>query len=327
MGSRFGRGSGPMAPGRMARMFRLARGGICALLLMPTLSLAAHDLLLMEPDARNAARGESALALASGIGAWHEQPAAIALQQGESLVLDYVDHVQDLRLMRSSWGSSRWEPWQVGLSLVHLDFGQLDGLDGEGVSTGEFQAGETLLLAGVGHRLPDVAGGTLHAGLQAGWLSGRIDDARSRALLGGGGVVWKRGQLSLGAALRNVGTVTSTYGSSPQELPRSRELGIAWRLAHLPFTLSVGWQRVLDRPAMVKTGGEFLVARRWRVGLGYHVERGDERLAGVDGDANRGFSAGVGGQLPGGFDVQWAWTSYGEMGSLNRLALAWQMRP
>ncbi len=327
MGSRFGRALSQWTCFPQTVAWRMGSFGLGAMLLLPTTSRAAYDLLLMEPDARAAACGESSLALSSGISGWHQQPAAISLQQGESLVLNYVDHVQDLRLLATSWGSDRWAPWNLGLSVVHLDFGTLEGLDDAGASTGEFQAGETLLLAGTGRRLPDVAGGTVHAGVHAGWLGGRIEDARSQALLCGGGLLWNRGQLSLGAAMRNVGTVTSSYGSAKQELPRAQELGAAWRLAHLPFTFSVGWQRVLDRKAVVRTGGEFLVAHRWRVGLGYHVERGDERLAGVDGEASRGFSAGVGGTLPGGFDLQWAWTSFGELGSLNRLALAWRVRP
>jgi len=284
-------------------------------------------LLLLEPDGRAAARGESAVALAAGIGGWHQQPAALSLQEGGSVVLDYLDHVQDLRLVGTSWGGDGAAPYKVGLSLVHLDFGQLEGLDENGVATGSFDAGETLLLAGVGRQLPPVGGGTVHAGVQVGWLSGRIDDARSQAFLVNGGLMWRRGQLALGAALRNAGVVTQDYGSHPDALPRVVEAGAAWRLAHLPFTWSLAWQRIQDRDPLIKAGGEFVVAKRWRLGLGYHVERGDERLAGVDGEASRGFSAGLGATLPGGYDLQWSWTSFGELGSLHRLGLAWQYRP
>jgi len=133
--------------------------------------------------------------------------------------------------------------------------------------------------------------------------------------------------LSLGVALRNLGRSLDDYGEQGVDLPASWELAAAWRLAHLPFTWSLAWQRIRGRDPFAKLGGEFLVAGRWRLDLGYHVERGDERLTGVSGEANRGFTAGVGGRLPHGLDLQWAWSSYGELGALSRLSLSWRPAP
>jgi hypothetical protein len=231
-----------------------------------------------------------------------------------------------MQVLGTTWGTDRLSGWQVGLGVLHLDYGKLEGLDEQGQSTGSFDAGSTLLLAGVARQLPDQWGGRLDAGVQAGWFTGSIDEASSSALLANAGLRWQRGQLALGATARNLGSVLSSYGTHEDHLPRSLEVGAAWSLAHLPFTWSLAWQRIQERDPFFKLGGEFQVAQRWRLDLGYQVERGDDRLSGVSGEGSRGFSLGVGGRLPRGFDLSWAWSSYGELGALNRLALTWSYR-
>jgi hypothetical protein len=295
-------------------------------LALPLAGLASYPLLLLDVDARGAARGGSALADAHGLEAVHGNPSALAGLEGESLAMLYVDHLQDLKVVGTHWATDRVAGWKLGLAALHLDYGQLEGLDGQGDPTGDFTAGSTVLKASVARRLPDQAGGRLEAGLSAGWAQESIDEASSSALLLDAGLSWRRGQLSLGAAARNVGVVLSDLGSSADELPRSWEAGAAWRLAHLPFTWSLSWQAIQDRDPFLKLGGEFRLGERWRLGLGYQVERGDDRLGGVSGEGTRGFTAGVGGRLPQGFELAWAWGSLGELGSLNQLSLSWRYR-
>lgn len=283
-------------------------------------------LLLFEPDARSAARGESAVAASPGLAGFHVNPASLSEVEGGELSMVYVDHLQDMQVLGTQWGTDRLPGWSVGAALLHLDYGDLEGLDEQGVSTGSFQAGATLLLAGLARRLPDQLGGRLDAGVQAGFFLGQIDEASSSALVVNSGLDWQRGQLALGVTARNAGQVLSSYGDSRDRLPLTLEAGAAWSLEHLPFTWSLAWQRIRDRDPFIKVGGEFRVAKRWRLDLGYQVERGDERLSGVSGEGSRGFSLGVGGSLPHGFELGWCWSSYGELGSLNRLALGWRYR-
>ena len=294
--------------------------------LLPCAGLAAYPLLLLDADTRGAARGGSGLADAQGLEAVHGNPAALAALEGDVLSMLYVDHVQDLSVVGTQWATDRLAGWKLGLSALRLDYGDLEGLDGDGDPTGSFSAGSTALKASVARRLPDQAGGRLEAGLSAGWIQESIEDATGSALLLDAGLSWRRGQLSLGLAARNLGTVLSDLGSSADKLPRSLEAGAAWRLAHLPFTWSLAWQSIQDRDPFLKLGGEFTVAGRWRLGLGYQVARGDDRLSGVSGEGTRGFTAGVGGRLPQGFELGWAWSSLGELGSLNHLSLTWRYR-
>lgn len=319
MRKRLGRDFGAhpvMAPAWLALLF----------LTRPAAALTGYPLLLLDPDARSAARGESGLAVTEGMEGFFQQPAATALLGDDAVTLLYVDHLQDLNVLSTSWGSPRPAPWSIGVGILALDYGKLTGLDEQGVETGAFDAGETLLLAGLARRLPDQWGGRLIVGAQAGLLLANIDDARSSAVLANAGAGWRRGQLALGLAVRNLGAVLSDFGQTPENLPATLELGAAWRLEHLPFTWSLDWQKIRERDPFFKLGGEFQIAERWRLGLGYHVERGDERITGVTGEGGRGFSLGVGGSLPHGIDLHWAWSSYGELGALNLLSLTWRYR-
>lgn len=307
-----------------SRPRRALLAGLAGIFLM-TLSLqAAFDLLLENPDARDAARGESSLALAQGVLPSLRNPAALSLASGQEVGLSYVDHLQDISVLGTSWGGLEWKGNRLALHFLRLDWGDFEGLDEQANPTGSFEAGENLVLAGIARQLPDVGDGQLHAGLQAGFVNSKLDDESASAMLLNAGLRWQRSQLSLAASLRNAGTVLSEYGSSGIDLPASLDLGGAYRLKHLPFTMSIGWRKTRDRDAFLSLGGGFELARRWQIDFGYHLGRGDDRLSGVSGEGSRGISAGVGGALPRGFRFHWAWSSYGELGSLNRFTLSWQ---
>lgn len=313
--------------GRRRRSPRLAPSlatAFAALALSPAAGLTAgFSALDIEPDARSAARGESSLADVAGLAAIRLNPAGLASSERDEAGFVYLDHVLDVSFLAAGWAGSRWGGWHLGLRAERLDWGDLDGYDADGASTGGFDAGDTRLGAAVARGWQDVGGGRLQAGLGAGLLFSRIDDAEATVLGLDLGVQWKRGGLSLGGAARNLGTVLSDYGDAGTGLPTRLELGLAYGLEHLPFTWSFAWSDPADGDAFLKLGGEFLLAQRWHLGFGYDAGRGDDRLSGVDGESLRGFSAGVGGDIPGGFRFHWAWSSYGELGSLNRFSLGY----
>jgi hypothetical protein len=317
--------SGKDSMGFLTSMFtRSIRLGLLGILFCAIPGMAAFDLLLENPDARDAARAESSLAMAEGLMASLRNPAGLAAMDAQEFGLSYVDHLQDISLLGASWGGLEWRGNRLALHFLRLDWGELDGMDDDGASTGTFSAGESLVLAGIARRLPGIAGGSLNAGLQTGFIHSTIDDASASALVLNAGLGWQRERARLALALRNAGSVLSEYSGSPVDLPLSLDLGGAYRLKHLPFTLSLAWRKVRDRDAYVMFGGGFEFGSRWQLDFGYHVGRGDDRLTGVSGESSRGFAAGVGGKLPRGFRFHWAWSSYGELGSLNRFTLGWQ---
>lgn len=284
---------------------------------------AGFAALEIEADARMAARGESALADVSGLSSFRGNPAGLAELQNDELGLVYLDHVLDIRYLAAGWATPRFGDWTLGARVESLNWGGLDGYDAAGNPTGEFDAVDTRLGVAAARGWEGVGGGRLQAGIGAGLLLSSIEAYDASVLGLDLGLQWKRGGLALGAAVRNAGTVLSDYAEADTEVPMRRELGIAYRLAHLPFTWSLAWSKPQGDDAFVKVGGEFLIARRWHLGFGYHGARGDDRLSGVDGEGLRGVSAGIGGEIPGGFRFHWAWSSYGELGSLNRFSLGY----
>jgi hypothetical protein len=99
-------------------------------------------------------------------------------------------------------------------------------------------------------------------------------------------------------------------------------VGLQKSLAHLPFTWSLAWEQERTQDPGMTVGGEFLIANRWHLGLGYNFSLGEDRLSEVSGESMRGLSAGVGGRVVEEVHFHWAWSSFGELGALNRFTIS-----
>jgi len=289
--------------------------------------------LLAEPDSRYAALAGSRVSSAEGVGGLHQNPAAAAGMAGQELSFAYLDHVQDLRLFSTAWATGRYAPWVLSAGLLHLGYGKFEGYDEFGRPTRDFGVSDNLVHLGLARHGENVFGGLLKTGVQLKVAWSRIEDASARALAFDLGATWSGPSgLALGGRLLNQGAVLKEFADGKTSLPGIVEIGLSKALAHLPFTWSLSWQKPLswmnhwDRDSFFRAGGEFLIAGRWHLGVGYDFGRGEDRLRDVSGDSSKGLSAGVGGRLPGDLAFHWSWSSYGELGSLNRFTIAWTLQ-
>lgn len=274
--------------------------------------------LQIQPDSRVAATAGSSLAGASGVGALMLNPAATAGQARNTAQFLWLDHIQDINYLNTSVCLVPAAPWVVSAGFSHLGYGSMDGRDTQGQPTGEFDSSDNLVFAGVARELgPVLVGGTL----KLGWST--LDEAGASLLVCDLGL---QGELGAGfrggVSLRNAGRVLSEFGSSDTPLPRTVSAGVSRTLAHLPFTWSLAWQQERDQDSEVLLGGEFLIANRWHLGLGYNFGLGGDRLANISGETTRGLSAGVGGRIVEEVTFHWSWSSFGELGALNRFTLS-----
>lgn len=274
--------------------------------------------LQIQPDSRVAATAGSSLAGASGVGAVMLNPAATAGETRNGVQFLWLDHIQDINYLNTSVCLVPAAPWILSAGFSHLGYGSMEGRDTQGQPTGEFESSDNLVFAGVAREL-----GSLRAGatLKLGWST--IDDAGASLLVCDLGLQGELGAgFKGGVALRNAGTVLSEFGTSDTPLPTTVEAGLQKSLAHLPFTWSLAWQQEQDQDAEIILGGEFLIANRWHLGLGYNFGLGNDRLADVSGETTRGLSAGVGGRIVEDVHFHWSWSSFGELGALNRFTIA-----
>ena len=281
-------------------------------------SLAGFPYLQIQPDARVASTAASTVAGVSGVGGLQLNPASVAGLGDNQAQFLWLDHLQDINYFNTSISLKRYAPWILSAGFSHLGYGSLDGRDEFGVSTGSFESQDNLVFVGAARELGAVRAG---ANLKLGWST--IDDARASLLAMDLGLQSRVGKdFLLGAALRNAGKVLSDFGSSETPLPVTLQLGVQKSLEHLPFTWSLAWEQVKGQDSNMTVGGEFLVARRWHLGLGYNFGLGEDRLSAVSGESTRGLSAGLGGRIMEDYHFHWAWNSFGELGALNRFTIS-----
>jgi hypothetical protein len=280
------------------------------------------DLLNLDPDARSAARGESCIASVDNCAGLYLNPASVARVAGRQAGFVYVDHLQDIKLLNTTFATSEFGKYVLSIGFSHLDYGKMDGRDFTGMPTGDFEVSDNMIHLGAAKSIGTLADGKLDAGLLLKYAWSKIDESSANAIVLDYGLRWNKELFSIGASLRNSGKVLADFGASDTSLPLAFEVGFSNTLKHLPFTLSCSWIKETDLDAYLKTGGEFVIAGRWHLGFGYNFGSADDKNSGIDGDSSKGLSAGIGGEIAKGFEFYWAWTSLGEVGALNRFTLS-----
>jgi hypothetical protein len=282
----------------------------------------SFPLLLMDGDARSAARGSMGVAVEFDGVNLSATPAALAQIVKSEAGFHFLNHPANMKVLSAQYATKKYAQMALALGVSRLDYGDLVGRDLDGTPTGSFSAGESLLQLSAAKALGPWQGGNLFLGARVGFLAASLDDASASALMASVGADWRRGGLAIGVQAKNFGHVLSDYASASVTLPEQLEIGLAHRLAHLPLTWSVAYLSIQDRDAEIRAGAEFLLAERWHLGFGLQFARVDERLVDVSGEGSRGLSAGLGGSIGGGYRFHWSWASLGELGAQNRFSLS-----
>lgn len=192
--------------------------------------------------------------------------------------------------------------------VQHFRYGTIDSYDAVGNSSGEFNAGETVMAVSKAHHV-----GNFRLGAMAKFAFSNLAGYRAGAILftAGGLFVHPDKDLTVGLAVQNVGFVVNDYTpTSETKLPFDVQLGTTFKPEHLPVRFSVSVYRLTAPSAGYDSlygipeasafdrvlqhfnfGAEILVHRNvdLLVGYNYGVHR-DMRLE--DGGGTAGLSLG-----------------------------------
>jgi hypothetical protein len=128
--------------------------------------------------------------------------------------------------------------------------------------------------------------------------------------------------LNFAAGIFNIGAARTAYIQTKERLPLNFQFGLSKRLAHLPFTWSAVLLRYRDEDFRVRLGGEFEISKRLFLRFGYDSVGKDQKLdTGSMTDRLAGVSLGFGLSYNE-YLFDYAFSSFGEVGSLNRLSLS-----
>jgi hypothetical protein len=296
----------------------------------PGADLTSFGVLRLEPSARSAALAGSFAAVGDGdVNALFFNPAAPGPATHRRATFSYLNHLSDLNLGSVAY-SHTLAAATVSGGLRFAHWGTFEGRDRFGNPTGDFSAGDVVLTAGASR----AAGPRLRYGASLHLMHARIDDVGASALAADLGALYRvpSRQLTLGAALRHVGTTLDGFDGSRQPLPLDLQVGLTKRLAYLPVLLTATAYDLTNLSEGIRGGGtldhvlghltfgaELRPGDVLRVRLGYNHRRGRE-LALTDRFDFAGVGVGFGVNVSG-LTVDYAYNSWSSLGGLHQFTL------
>lgn len=285
--------------------------------------------LEMMPDARSAAMGETFCGIADNIYALSYNPAGLAVidhtqipfasnQWFEGVSQQFAGIAYSLRDIRSS---NIAKLGTIALAYNEIDYGGIDGRNAAGLATGSFDPQDRVGILGYAKPLYETPeAGSIMAGVSAKFLEEEITDTKTRTVLFDGGLLWQMPDrhTSLGAAVQNMGQKFK-YATGNFSRPDMLRGGLSYR-QNDEWLVGIDVNAPAYKDTYYSVGGEFWFVKAIAFRLGYASGKDEES----------GVSMGVGISVKQvdaffffarEFTVDYSYTPYGDLGSLQRVSL------
>jgi hypothetical protein len=236
----------------------------------------------------------------------------------------FLKHLLDVNGGYLSYTRSLEGIGTLGAGILYMDYGSFTETDESMNTLGTFGARDIALVAGVGHSLDEVT--SVGASLKLIYSS--IAGFSSSGIALDAGILYQipSQNITLGASVLTLGTQLKTYSGTREPLPLDVVIGITKRPEHLPVLLNLNFHHLTDeqsdllsRLSQFSLGAEFLMSESVRLRLGYNNQQRKEMKLGTSANL-AGISLG-GGIVFGEYVVDYAFNSYGKIGSLHRISI------
>lgn len=313
-------------------MTRLSRSIVLLLLLWiatmasyaQTPGITAFEFLRIPMSARAASLGDAFNSATADPSVLFANPANLASLTEQKASIGFVKHLLDVNAGFVSYGRAIPDIGTVGGGIIYLNYGSMDRTDKNANMLGTFSAGDLAVLLSWARTT-----GEFRYGASAKFIYSSIDNVSASGVavdLGGAWFITKE-NLTLSVSVLNLGMQTSSFGKDREALPLDVSIGGMKKLEHLPLTLFLQFHRlnedrdnVFDRFSAFALGGEIQLSSVLKARLGYNNEmRRELKIGNSAGLA--GFAAGLGIRISR-YDLDYAFTSFGKIGSLHRISLS-----
>ncbi len=165
-------------------------------------------------------------------------PATLNEKMVKNFAISYVNYIADINYgaAATAFSVGRSKEHLIHVGIIYADYGDFDGFDLEGNSTGEFGAAETAVSLGYARRIPN---SDFYLGANLKFISSRLEQYSSVGIATDLGVLYykKEWDLNIGLAVRNLGTQITTYTGTQEKLPLAIDAGIS----QIPKNIPVRW--------------------------------------------------------------------------------------
>jgi len=310
-------------------MTRFARYLLAALTLIPATLAAqgttAYDFLRNDVSARAAALGGSFVSSVDDPNLIFYNPAGLASLSATRFSVGFFKELLDINAGYVSFGTEVPGLGSVGGGINYINYGDFQRTGEEGQNLGSFGAGDLSLTVGYAGELRS----GLTYGINAKYIFSSIAEVHSSAIAVDLGTQYTviPERFLLGASILNLGTQLDPYMTTRERLPLDVRIGATIYPEHLPAAVMIGFHKFTDAQdnfgshlTAFSLGVEFSASPNFQLRLGYNNELHQELS--LDSSAGlSGISLGVG-ILPGTYTVDYAFTSYGKIGSVHRISVS-----
>jgi hypothetical protein len=232
-------------------------------------------------------------------------PASINAEMDNQLAVNYSSYLGGI-----SYGTAAYAyTWDrhvqtLHIGMTYINYGEFDGYDLNGVSTGTFSGNEAALSVGYAYQIPF---SDFYLGANLKMITSKLEQYNSIGVAADFGAMYINEKLDFHAALsvRNFGTQIVTYAGLNEKLPLEISLGLSQTLEnvplrwHLTFENLQQWPLSFSNPARATTdldgnqtqeengflgelmrhtviGAELFPERGFSLRLGYNFRRAEE---------------------------------------------------
>ncbi len=306
----------------------MTRTNILAILLF-SFSLNAqntYEFLRMDISPRTSALGGSFVAANDDANVVFFNPAGIYSLSDIPVSFSFAKHLLDINL--SSIAASYFIPeiGRVAAGIKYINYGTFTGADEYGNKLSDYGAGELAFVAGYSNKLDE----NFFYGANIKFIYSGIAEYSSTALAFDAGLLYSfpSERINVGFRLANFGTQLSKYVSTSEDLPFEVSFGISKKLLHMPLQFFVDFHKLNEnseesffgRFKTFSVGGEFTLSKVVKLRVGYDNEKRSELKVGSFAGL-AGFNLGLGFRISD-YDVNYAYSSWGEIGAIHRFGVA-----
>ena len=220
-------------------------------------------------------------------------PATINIEMDNQLALNYANHLGDIRYGTAAYAYTvdrRTQTFHAG--VTYINYGNFEGYDENGNSTGDFTGNEAAL--SIGYAL-QIGFSDFYAGANIKLISSKLEQYSSFGAALDFGVIYINEYLDFNAALvvRNIGTQLTTYAGLNEPLPFEIDFGMSQTLEnvpirwHLTFENLQQWPIATANPARATTD---LNGNQTQEEVGFLSQLIRHTLLGVELFPNKGFN-------------------------------------
>ncbi len=252
----------------------------------------AYQFLKIGKGARAVSMGGAATGMADDEGGLYWNPAGLVQVKTRAATFSYDNYLVDIQSGFLGYLSPYGEGDALGISLIYMDYGEMEERDDEGKKTGSFVASDMALSI----TYSKLMRAHISVGISGKIIYERLGDygtSDGYAIDLGGLYRLASERTRFGLMVQNLGFQRTGLTSKHKDpLPTTLRLGFSHRLKGLPLLIDLDLIKPLDNDLYFSLGGELYSLKPLILRLGYNHQRKREDKS--SGDKLAGCSWGMG---------------------------------